>query len=343
MVLKKLFNFGKDFNHYLEKGDKYLADERFSDARNAYGEALDKIEAGGEADLSQIETVRQKISLTGNMLGRLNLVEAEHALAGGDRKKAGEHLRIILDLADDVTIRENADRLLTELDSEVPEAAHVTTVHKCVSCEGSGVETGNDDLHGIDDNISREDRLALYFQTLPEDLPERYAGMGEEFARGCILNLEGNREGALRVFEELSADTENDILNYEKAIICFYMGDSEKCEQLLLKAIGLNPVNPLCHIGLVQLYTETGRGGEALQALERMISSDVVSEQARMMQGDVYTLLRDDSNAIESYSKLLTSPKYAREAAERIVPLLEKQGRTEEAAYLAKKYAKGCC
>jgi len=343
MFLKKLFNFGKDYNHYLEKGDRYLADERFADARNAYGEALEKIEASGEAALPRIEAVRQKIALTGNMLGRLNLVEAEHALSSGDRKKAGEHLRIIMDLADDATLRENSERLLAVLGSEAPEVAHVNAVHNCGSCEGRGAETGNDDQHGTEDNITGEDRLALYFQTLPGDLPERYAGMGEEFARGCLLNLEGNGEGALRVFEELSADTENDILNYEKAIIYYHNGDSGKCEQLLIKAIGLNPVNPLCNIGLAQLYTEIGRGPEALQVLERMISSDLIPEQARMMQGDLYTLLQDESNAIESYSRLLTSPKFAREAAERIVPLLERQGRTEEAAYLAKKFAKGCC
>ena len=138
MFLKKLFNFGKDYNHYLEKGDRYLADERFADARNAYGEALEKIEASGEADLSRIEAVRQKIALTGNMLGRLNLVEAEYALSSGDRKKAEEHLHIIMDLADDATLRENAERLLAGLDSEAPEAEHVKAVQNCGSCEGSG-------------------------------------------------------------------------------------------------------------------------------------------------------------------------------------------------------------
>jgi tetratricopeptide (TPR) repeat protein len=343
MFLKKLFNFGKDYNHYLEKGDRLLADERFADARNAYGKALEKMEASGEADHSRIEDVRQKIALTGNMLGRLNLVEAEHAISSGDRAKAVEHLRIIMDLADDATLRENSERLLALLGSEAPEAAHVKAVHNCGSCDGRGAGTGNDEQHGMEDNITGEDRLALYFQTLPGDLPERYAGMGREFARGCLLNLEGNGEGALRVFEELSADMENDILNYEKAIIYFHNGDTGKCEQLLIKAIDLNPVNPLCNIGLVQLYTEICRGPEALGILERMISNDVIPEQARLMQGDLYTLLQDESNAVESYSRLLASPKFAREAAERLVPLLERQGRTEEAAYLAKKFAKGCC
>jgi hypothetical protein len=38
---------------------------------------------------------------------------------------------------------------------------------------------------------------------------------------------------------------------------------------------------------------------------------------------------------------LLTSPPFAKQAAERIVPILESQGRTEEAAYLVKKFTKG--
>jgi len=342
MFLKKLFTFGKDFNHYLEKGDRYLADERFADARTAYCEALEKLEASGKDALFQSEAVRQKIALTGNMLGSLNLVEAEYALASGDRKKAEEHLHIILELADDANLKENSAKLLAGLNSEASEAA-VKVDDTCTSCEGTGAGAGNDDLQGMDDSISREDRLTLYFQTLPGDLPERYAGMGDEFARGCLLNLEGNEEEALRVFEGLSRDTENDILNYEQAILCFHQGDSGKCEQLLLKAIALNPGNPLCAIGLVHLYTEIGRGPEALQVLERMISSDLLPEQAMLMQGELYTLLQDESKAVESYSRLLASPKFAREAAERLVPLLEKQGRSEEAAYLAKKFAKGCC
>lgn len=342
MFLRKLFKFSKDYNHYLEKGDKCLAAERFADARNAYGEALEKLEASGEADLSRIEAVRQKIALACNMLGRLNLVEAEYALSGGDEKKAEEHLRIILDLANDATLREHAERLLAGLGAEAPVAAPVKTVPTCASCVERIAEAENDDQPGMDDKISREDRLALYFQTLPGDLPERYAAMGEEFARGCFFNLEGNEAEALRAFEALSSDADNDVLCYEKAILYYHQGDPGKCEQLLLKALGLNPVNPLSNIGLVQLYTETGRAPEALQVLERMIAGDVVQEQARLMQGDVYTLLRDETNAVESYSQLLTSPKYAREAAERIVPLLLSQGRSEEAAYLVKKFIKGC-
>ncbi|MEA5112787.1 MAG: hypothetical protein VB050_02070 [Geobacteraceae bacterium] len=341
MFLKKLFGFGKDYSHYLEKGDKYLADERFADARNAYGEALEKLEASEGADLSRIEAIRRKIAHTGNMLGRLNLTEAEHAVSAGDRKKAGEHLNIIMELADDPTLREEAERLQKELGSGSPGESQSEEALDCSSCGGNEVEHEDEDQQGMEVGIAGADRVALYFHTLPGDLPDRYAEMGEEFARGCLYNLEGNGEEALRVFENLAANTENDILDYEKAIIHFHNGDSVKCEELLLKAIGINPANPLCRIGLVQLYSEIGRVREALQVVERMIEADLEPDQARMMQGELYTLLNDELNAIESYSKLLSSPKYAREAAERLVPLLQRQGRTEEAAFLAKKFARG--
>ena len=96
-------------------------------------------------------------------------------------------------------------------------------------------------------------------------------------------------------------------------------------------------------MGLVHLYSETGRMEEALQLLERMVASDVMPEQATLMQGDLYAALHDESRAVESYSKLLAAPKFAKESAERIIPILQSQGRDEEAKFLFKKYAKGCC
>lgn len=343
MFLKKLFGFGKDYTYYLEKADKYLAAERFSDARIAYGEALEKLEASEDAAGYLIGPLRQKIALTGNMLGQMNLVEAEYARTSGDRKKAEEHLRIILELADDANLRDNARKLLAGLDAEVQEAPRVTAVAACSSCGERGETAGTGDVPDLTDAISREDRLALYFQTLPGDLSERYAAMGEDFARGCLLNLEGDGDGALRAFEGISAGRDSDILDYEKAILYFHQGAADKCEQLLLRASSFNPDNALCQIGLVHLYAETGREPEALQVLERMIEGNLLPEQALLMQGDLYVQIKDESKAVESYSRLLTFPALAKDAAQRIIPLLEKQGRGKEAEFLAKKYAKGCC
>ncbi len=343
MFLKKLFGFGKDYNHYLEKGDKYLAEEQYAHARNSYEDALEKLEAAGGAELSQVESIRQKIAETGNMLGRLNLVEAEHAVSSGDRKKAEEHLNLILELAMDADLRAKSKELLAELSKEPIQVVPTMPSKSCGSCKTGAVEAETYDLHEPEESMSSEDRLALFYHALPEDLPERYAAMGENFANGCLFKLEGDTGEALRIFEELSAHKDNDILSYEKAILYYENGDFERSEQLLIKAIGLNALNPLCNMGLVHLYGETGRVVEALQLLEQMVASDVLVEQATMMQGDLFAALQDESNAVECYSKLLAAPKFAKEAAERIIPILQKQGRDEEAKFLFKKYAKGCC
>jgi predicted negative regulator of RcsB-dependent stress response len=340
MFLKKLFNFKRDYQYYQEKGEKSFADERYSDARDAFGEALEMVGYGG--DQSLILFLRGKFEESGNRLGELNLAEAEHAVRGGDFAKAEEHLSMVIELANDTSIRERAQKNLAEIGSRNPIGNRGGEMGPCTRCEEKSVE----ELHVhqvLDDDMESEDRLTLYFHSLPGDLPERYAAMGEKFARGCILNLDGDKEGALKLFEEISAGEDNDILDYEKAIIYYHKGETGRCEELLIRSMELNTLNPLCHIGLVHLYTDTGQTPKALPVLEGMIERDIVTEQALMMQGEIYAMLGDENNAIESYSRNLSSPRYAGEAAKRLIPLLEKHGRFEEASYLTKKFTKGCC
>jgi len=342
VFLKKLFNFSKDYSHYLEKGDRYFSEERFADARDAFSEALERIEQADDNDISKKNAISEKFAECGNRLGWLNLTEAEHALKSGDLQKAEDHLRIVLELAEDPALREKAENLLADPGAEINNCEENEANHSSGSCKGGDGEVGHED-HGMDESMHMEDRFALYIHPLPEDLPKRYAEMGDKFAEGYLLNIDGDADAALKVYEELSEEKENDILDYEKAIIYYHKGDTQKCETLLKKALAFNGANPLCYIGLVHLYTECGRVLEALPVLDRMINSDLIPDQARLMQGDAYLLLQDESSALESYSHVLTSPGVARQAAERLVPLLEKHGRSEEAAYLAKKFSKGCC
>jgi predicted negative regulator of RcsB-dependent stress response len=342
VFLKKLFGFDKDYRHYLEKGDRYLQEERYSDARDTFAEAMHKMAKSDAEDISMASLLREKFAETGNRLGEMNLSEAEHALNNGDHKKAEDHLRIVSELAEDAALREKAEKLLAGLVAESPRKKINDANHSCFNCKDDSDQTTHES-HAVDEQPAAEDRFALYIHTLPGNLGERYAGMGEKFAHGCLLNLDGDGEGALKVFLEISAEAENDILDYEIAIIYYQKGDLKNCERQLRRAIELNGLNPLCHLGIVQLLVEIDRVAEALPFLEQMINADILPDQARLLRGDVYLLLEDDTRAVESYSQVLSSPKHAKEAAEKLIPLLEKQGRPEEAAYLAKKFMKGCC
>jgi tetratricopeptide (TPR) repeat protein len=340
MFLKKLFNFKKDYLYYLEKGEKYLADARYAEARDFFGEALEMI--GDTGDQSLTTSLRRKYEETGDRLGRLNLTEAEHAVRGGDSAKAEEHLRMVLELAKDSSLRNRAEEFLEEIASLNLKRNREGEMAPCAPRNGES-EPEYRVNSGPEESLESEDRLLLYFHTLPGDLPERYAAMGEKFERGCLLNLDGDEEGALKLFEEISAKEENDILDYERAIIYYHKGEAGRCEELLIRSMELNPLNPLCHIGLVHLYTDTGQASRALPLLEGMIERGILPEQALIMQGDIYSMIGEEMNAIESYSRVISFPRYAGEAVKRLIPLLEKHGRLEEASYLTKKFTKGCC
>ncbi|HTP66101.1 MAG TPA: hypothetical protein VMJ66_11980 [Geobacteraceae bacterium] len=341
MFLKKLFGFDRDYKYWQEKGDGLLKQERFADARDALGEAMGKMEAAGVADASLLAAVRDKYAEAGNRLGRLNLDEAGYALARGDREKAGEHLRMVMDLADDADLRKEAAELLAGMtDDATPEKTD--SPHSCSGCSDTTRHTG-DEGYETDDALHMEDRFDLYIHTLPCDLPERYRDLGEEFAQGCLMSLGGRGEEALGVFAGLSAAGENDIIAYETALIFYRKGDLAGCEKALRRSIEINGMNPLGYFSLVQLMGETGRIAEALPFLQLMINNELLPDQARLLLGEAHILLGDEESAMDCYSGVLSSKGYAQEAAMKLIPLLEKRGRREDAAYLAKKFKKGCC
>lgn len=340
MFLGKLFR--KDYRSYLEQGEKCLAEERYADARLAFQEALQRLPKAGDDVAAQQSIVRERLTLAGNKLGLLNLTEAEHALNRGDVARASDHLALVRELAEDVTIREKAEKLLQSREDESPSADHGHGAHGCAGCAPSAEKTPTN-LHANDSLLPAGDRFDILVQPLPGDLPRRYAELGEKFACAFLLHHDGNDEESLRIYEELLAREENDILLYETALIHYHRDNIPECERLLRRAIELTPSNPLCHLSLVQLFIDSERFDEALQTLTYMIAQKLLLEQSLLTAGDLLQHLGEDARAVEMFSQALVLPGAARAAAERLIPLLEQQGRSAEAQYLFKTYCKGCC
>lgn len=339
MFFSKLFR--KDAASCLEKGEKLLAAGRFAEARLVLEDALERIDASAPEGATMAAVIREKMVVTGNRLAEMNLQEAEHCLRSGDIAKADEHLNLSLDLADDVTIRDKAQKLLASLETETPHVHHHGKKGGCGGCGGSGSQH-SEMIEPGDDGLSDRDRFELLVRPLPGDLPERYAALGEEFAAGYLAAHGGDRETAARVFEQLLASDENDIFLYELAILSHQRGDGRRCEALLRRTLARNDANPLGNLSLVQLLTETGRFNEAVPLLESMVERGILPDQAGMFLGEIYRVRGESDRAIDQFSQLLSSP-LKREAAERLAGLLEASGRSQEAAMVAKQYLKGCC
>jgi tetratricopeptide (TPR) repeat protein len=334
--------FGRDYRYYKEKGEKSLTEGRYADARGEFAEALQRLPRDCADFAAAAACIEDRMQEAGNRLGEMNLTAAEQALGRGELDNAREYLALVHDLAEDVTIREKAEKLRNAFASTTPGDIPANNKYSCSGCAGRDGKTIVNS-HASDVELSPEDRFEILIHTLPGDLPVRYAALGEKFAYGYMLAHDGEDASACNIFKELLACAEDDIVLYETALILHRRGDLSECERLLRRAHTLNEMNPLCCLGLVQLLAEVDRGNEAIPLLDRMIAVDILPDQARVLKGDVLLMLNRELEAMDQYGGALAFPSVAGSAAERLIPMLEGQGRTEEAAYLFKRFMNGCC
>lgn len=337
MFFRKLFR--KDPAKCMEKGDKFLAAGRYADARVAFDDALEALDASDPSSAGLSAAIREKMAMAGNRLAEANIEEAEACIRGGDMHKAEDHLKLSLELADDVTIREKTGKLLSSLESAPQPATHVHSKNCGGGCSSSSCHP-SDSAEISEDGLSESDRFELLVRPLPGDLPERYLGLGKEFAKGYLAAHDGDLGTAWVIFERLLAQGENDVLLYELSLLSHREGDRRRCEALLRRCLQLNEGNPLGNLGLVQFLAESNRFDEAIALLESMVERDILPEQAELFLGDLRQARGEHDAAIEHYSRLLGGA-LKKEAAQRLVPMLEASGRHADAAYVAKQLR--CC
>ena len=336
--------FKKSYPQIRKNADELFESDHFADARREYQEALDMVNKGdGEAgDRSYLEN---KIADTGNRLAVLNIGEAEAAIRSGSQTKANEYLQLAIVLADDAGIRQKAEKLLqpSEITNQIPLGNnHSHSAHGCSSCSTSAHKNVDNTVE-ISHNLSSQERFQLLINTLPGDLPERYGQLGEKFASAYLFAYDDNVQEADRLYNELLDEQVNDIVFYEKGTLHFRTGDLKGCEILFKHSLQVNQENPLTHLSLAQLYADSGRYNDAFEVLDSMLQKGILPEQTLVMRGDLFASQGLYENAIDVFTPALENPILKKTAAERLVQILNIQGRDQEAAFLAKTYLKGCC
>jgi tetratricopeptide (TPR) repeat protein len=342
--LKNLFR-GKDASFYLDKGNRLFTDGRYAEARIAYGDALEKI---GSDDGTLRDEITKRRGEAGDALAIVNLEEAEHCLNGGDAVKALDHLELARDFAVAREVRGRVDQVLRRLGSASLPPQLPDTTDSSASCACAGGTCGTTEAFSepspasTDQHLSPDERFELMTAALPDDLPRRYRAMGARFAEAYLLSHDGDDKAAARILEAITIPGSQDIIFYELALIRHRQGTISECESLLRQALRANDRNPLCFLAMVDLCIGTGRPEEALSTLDTMIALELLPAQALMVRGDILEHLGQDGKALESYALLLETP-YKKDAATKIIPILEKLGRGDEARQLFTQYVKGCC
>ena len=339
MVFTKWFR-RKSAHDYFTEGERLLQADRLADARLACEDALAAVRSGAEPDPALEAKVLEKLVDIGNRLAALNLTEADHALVAGNVDKAREHAELALTQAEDVGIRQKAEQFMRALEGSPDRTPAPSPAHGCEGCKPATVEA--QDNGSAADFLTVEERFLLMVQALPGELSDRYRSLGEKFAYTYVAIHEGNEVAAIPVLQELAAREDNDIFLYELALVRHRQGDIRESERLLRRTVELNPGNTLASLAFVQLLCEMERQSDAVVHLERLLAEDRIPEQAHLILGDIAANQGDASRALEEYTAAMAYPSAARAAAERLIPLLEEQGRSREAEFLYKKYCGSC-
>jgi tetratricopeptide (TPR) repeat protein len=345
MFFKKFFS--KSYEQLLTKGDALFKEAHYAEARQYFHDALEKVHETAGEDQSRAY-LHAMISNCGNSLAEMNIFEAEAAVRSANTQKAAEHLELALELTDDGAIKEKAETLLTSLtqfsssnDTRVAPAGK----NGCTSCSTCSPAHQDAPVSSslVQDHLHSHEQFQLLINTLPGDLPQRYASLGEEFTETYLLAHAEENVKALNKFRQLLLTGDNDIILYEIAILEYKEGRVAVCEALLRKALHLVADNPVCNLSLAQLLADSGRLAEAAVLLKSMMARMILYEQSLIMLADVYTAQGDQENAITLLSNGIQMPTLKKASAERLVPILTAQGRNEEVKFIVKTYLKGCC
>lgn len=337
--------FSRSADDFMARGDELLAAERYYEARSQFEDGLQfHLAKAGGTDSDPVAAVfSARIAQSNTALAALNISEAEFATGRGARAKAVEHLELALSLTSDAILRQKAERMLSAVATETvdnrPAVAESSHGH-CQSC--SSAEPVKQ-TRGLDDgmDMSPHDYYHLLIRQLPEEVYERYAGMGDDFASMYLEASRDAHESALVLLERWNPGNDRDIYCYEKGMILHRLGRVVDAETWLREATGCNPANPLPRIGLALLLIDGHRLDEAADVLEIMMSDGILREQALMLRGDVCLMSGDYSGAIDRFCSLLDTP-YARPAAEKLHEVLLRSDRKQDAAVVYKKYLGGC-
>ncbi len=285
--------FGTDPESRLAKARKFLSRGEYNDARMELAE-LDHPEAEG---------LRAQ-ALAG--LVELNLAEAAARFQAGDGEGGREHLAMAKEFGASAAQLREARRAAREARDrrKREEAAAAAAAARAQAPEG------DDPLWGLPPDDPRL-RYAMLLETWPEDLRERLAALGGDFAKAVLLTEEG--KGAL-AWQALSPFVEGEpAARYERARAAVQAGKLPAAVSDLKtfgEAVGHRRIGPV-HTGimLAQLEAQIGRGGEALSTLDGLLKTgdDLSVRGARA--GLLEALGQHDQAGKEAEKLLLKAPK----------------------------------
>lgn len=282
--------FGTDPTVRAEKAQRFLERGQFNEARWEL-EGLDHPQA------------EAMMALAHEGLAKLNLEEAKARFSSGDVVGAKEHMEMARQFGADPTELRQVRRLARQVREEARAAKAAAKVKPTLP-------EGADPLWSLPPDDPRL-RYAMLLEAWPEDLRERLAALGPDFARAVLL-VEGGKGG--EAFEQLTPFAQQEpAARYERARAALQAGKLPAAASDLRTfgdEVGHRRIGPVhTAVMLTQTLARLGRSPEALEALNKEIAvNDEIAlrgTRASLLEG----MGRVEEAGKEAEALLLTAPR----------------------------------
>lgn len=310
----------KSFHVFEEKGDRLVKSQDLGLAKLQYEEALSRLERSSLTDVSEIRArIEMKIQNARESLALQHKVSAAELLAAGCFEEAGELLELARELTYDPKLLREVDTLLADMAAGVrmdPDAGIRQEI--------------DDEVFDLDDE---EAYFLVLSSTLPDEIQEIYAGLGENFRSGYTALNRGWFEPAADLLNKALNDQGGRItyVHLELATAYLNLGDVHAARALLEAFIPSYPDALRAYEVLCEIYWES----EAYDLAETLLQSSPDTLKTSMpillLMGETLFRCGKQTEAVSFYLKSIEYLGWDEQIAVALARTYEALGRKKEA------------
>lgn len=321
----------KSFDVFEEKGDRLVMSDDLGLAKLQYEEALSRLEKSALPGVSEHRhRIEMKILDACESLALQHKVSAEELVAAGCLEEAGELLELARELTRDPQLVQEVDTLAADIAEGVPMELDTQVSEET----GDAVFDPNDD----------ESYFLILCSTLPDDVQDVYAGLGETFQSGYIALNKGAFELAADLLNKSLAEQGNRItyVHLELATVYMNLGDVPGARTLLEVFIGAYPESLRAYEALCEIYWESEDYHLADTLLQACPDTLKTSIPILLLMGETLFRSGKQMEAVSFYLKSIEYLGWDEQIAVSLAKIYETTGRKNEALATYQEVMDGC-
>ena len=321
----------KSFDVFEEKGDRLVRSNDLGLAKLQYEEALSRLKKSTLPDvLEHRDRIEMKILDARESLARQHKVSAEELVAAGCFEEAGELLALARELTRDPQLIRDIEALVTDVTADIP-----------MELNAQVSERTDNDVFDLEDD---EAYFLILCSTLPDEVQDVYAELGENFQSGYIALNKGAFEPAADLLNRALAEQGDSItyVHLELATVYLNLGDVPAARTLLEVFVKAYPESLRAYEALCEIYWESEAYDLADTMLQACPDTLKTSIPLLLLMGETLFRSGKQAEAVSFYLKSIEYIGWDEQIAVALAGIYEALDRKKEALATYQEVMAGC-